>query len=66
MMKAHPGVLAITEPSLGETPLGGLLFNGGPPSGRSVIGKIGRPVSSHSDPSGRKCLGTLNFSFQRG
>ena len=63
MLKAHPGVLAIIDPSLGEAPLGGLFVIGGLPSGGIVIGKIGRPVSSHSDPSGRKCLGTLNFSF---
>jgi len=40
ILKAHPGVLAIIEPSLGETPLGGLLVNGGLPSGGSVIGRI--------------------------
>jgi hypothetical protein len=41
MLKAHPGVLAIIEPSLGETPLGGLLVSGGLPSGGSVIGTTG-------------------------
>jgi hypothetical protein len=41
ILKAHPGVLAIIEPSLGETPLGGLLVIGGLPSGGSVIGRIG-------------------------
>ena len=41
ILNAHPGVLAIIEPSLGETPLGGLLDIGGLPSGGSVIGTTG-------------------------
>jgi hypothetical protein len=41
MLKAHPGVLAIIDPSLGETPPGGLFVIGGLPSGGIVIGRIG-------------------------